>query len=108
MQKGATIDYTKLVPLAEALASKRNWSEMALASTPITELMNSLKAETAQRIEDETYMRNALNDLKLAKALDQMDFAHYAFKHALKAYRTVETLCNLRKEQNSNEQYQVL
>ena len=47
MQKGATIDYTKLVPLAEALASKRNWSEMALASTPITELMNSLKAETA-------------------------------------------------------------
>jgi hypothetical protein len=53
-------------------------------------------------------MRNALNDLKLAKALDQMDFAHYAFKHALKAYRTVETLCNLRKEQNSNEQYQVL
>lgn len=31
-----------------------------------------------------------------------MDFAHYAYKHALKAFRTMEALHNLRKGQNES------
>lgn len=57
-----------------------------------------------RKVEDETYIQNAVRDLKLAKALDLMDHVGYAYKHARKALFTLESLVNLRKEQG-NDQY---
>ena len=101
MEKGA-LDYQKVVALAEALVQKRQWSEMAICSAPLTELLSLANSahEMPIKIEDDTYLKNATQDLKLAKAFDTMDFAHYAYKHALKAFRTMEALSDLRKGQN--------
>jgi hypothetical protein len=67
----------------------------------------SAGAETAQKVEDETYLQNTLRDLKLAKALDLMDQVGFAYKHARKALFTMEQLVNLRKEQG-RDSYSVL
>lgn len=51
----------------------------------------------AKQIEDETYLKSATNDLKLAKAFDKMDNAALAYKHGMKAFITIDTLVQLRR-----------
>jgi hypothetical protein len=61
--------------IAENFAAKNQWSEMALASTPLKELLKSVQnpQQIQTQIEDDTYLQNALNDLKLAKSFDRLD-----------------------------------
>jgi hypothetical protein len=59
-----------------------------------------------KQIEDETYLQSATNDLKLAKAFDKMDNATLAYKHGMKAFKTIDALVQLRKGQGSD--YQII
>jgi len=101
-----TLDYEKLLKVAEEGASKKNWTEMALASCDVSKLLtkfadHSKPEDLARKIEDETYLQNALRELKLAKALDLMDHMAYAYKHSMKAFRTIESLVKLRQDQDA-------
>lgn len=78
---------------------------MTLSSTPLTEVLKKVQSQdVAKKIEDETYLQNASNDLKLAKAFDRMDQAALAYKHGMKAVKTIDTLVTLRKEQGYDYQ----
>ena len=100
MDKSA--DYPRLLELAHALLLKCDWTEMTLASCPLSKLLALQERAVPQQVEDETYLKNAVQDLKLAKAFDRMDCASFAFKHALKALRTMEALVQIRKPEYSS------
>ena len=62
--------------MAEAMAEQKNWSSMNLLSVDIDAILTSIgQAElgVATKIEDQTYIDNALRHLQLAKAFDLMD-----------------------------------
>jgi len=53
-------------------------------------------------------LQNAINDLKLAKSFDRLDYAALAYKHAKRAFKTMDSLVCLRKEQGLGSDYCVL
>ena len=68
--------------MAEAMAEQKNWSSMNLLSVDIDAILTSIgQAElgVATKIEDQTYIDNALRHLQLAKAFDLMDHTEQAF-----------------------------
>ena len=54
----------------------------------------------ARAIEDSTYLKNALDKLKLSKAFDFLAQPALSHKYASRAFKIVEQLENLRKEQS--------
>jgi hypothetical protein len=72
---------------------------MAISCAPLTEILSSINStsEITVKVEDETYLANAIKDLKLAKAFEQIDMVALSFKHAGKAFRTIDSLVSLRK-----------
>ena len=75
---------------------------MAIASAPISQILEMVGvADISLKVEDETYIQNSIRDLKLAKAFDLMDQAALSFKHAMKAFKTVDCLVKLRSSQGS-------
>lgn len=48
---------------------------MALASGPVSEMLARVNSsqDFSRKVEDESYLQNAVRDLKLAKALEMMD-----------------------------------
>ena len=55
------------------------------------------------KIEDQTYIDNALKSLQLAKAYDLLDHAEKAFHESCKGLNTLDKLVKLRKEQALSE-----
>lgn len=79
--------------MAEALAQAKNWSSVALLSVGVEQVLQmtgqvDLPAET--KIEDQTYIDNALGQLQLAKALDLLGHDEKAFHKATKAFKIIE------------------
>ena len=57
----------------------------------------------AKLIEDSTYLKNALDRLKLSKAFDFLGQPTLAHKYALRAFKIMDQLAKLRKDQSENE-----
>lgn len=97
--------------MAQALAQSKNWSSMNLLSVNIDSLLTTIgQAELAKetKIEDQTYIDNALGHMQLAKAFDLLDQSEQAYHKGSKALRTIEKLTTLRKEQGSAVNYESL
>lgn len=77
---------------------------MAICCAPLTEILSSIntQSEINIKVEDETYLSNAIRDLKLAKAFDFLEQLALSFKHAGKAFKTIDSLVALRKSQGMN------
>ena len=88
--------------MAKAIAESKNWSSMNLLSINIDSLLtmigqSELPMET--KIEDQTYIDNALKNLQIAKAYDMLDHTEKAFHESGRALRTMDKLVALRRDQ---------
>ena len=87
--------------MAQALAESKNWSSMNLLSVNIDSLLTTIgqsELPMETKIEDQTYIDNALGQMQLAKAYDLLDHCEKAFHMGSKAFATIDKLVALRKE----------
>ena len=92
--------------VARALAESKNWSSMNLLSVNISSILTAigqadLPMET--KIEDQTYIDNALGYIQMAKAYDLLDHGEKAYHESSKALSTLDKLVAIRKDQASTE-----
>ena len=88
--------------MAQAIAESKNWSSMNLLSVDIDTICTSIgqnELPAATKIEDQTYIDNALRHIQIAKAYDMLDHVEKAFHESSSALRIMDKLIALRKEQ---------
>ena len=96
-------DREKLEQKAEVFAAQKQWSQMAIASAPLTQILALANGgehclDVARKINDSAYLDNATRLLKIAKALDQLNELTLSYKYCAKAFRVIDSLVKERKE----------
>ena len=97
--------------MAQDLAEAKNWSSMNLLSVNLDSLLTAigqsvLPMET--KIEDQTYIDNALKHIQIAKAYDMLDHIEKAFHESSRALGVMDKLVVLRKEQSVSVNYETI
>lgn len=88
--------------MAQALAEQKNWSSMNLLSVDLDAIMSSVGQDQqpiATKIEDQTYIDNAMRHIQIAKAYDLLDHTERAYHESARALSIMDKLIALRKEQ---------
>ena len=92
--------------MAQALAESKNWSSMNLLSVNIDSLLTTIgqsELPMETKIEDQTYIDNALKHMQTAKAYDLLDHVEKAFHESNRGLKMMDKLIAIRRDQALSE-----
>ena len=92
--------------MVEGIIQERKWTDLQLLNVDMTKLLDFIGQSilpAAVKIEDQTYIDNAINQLRYCKAYDYMCLFEKAHNRARAASKIIEKLVRLRKEQSQSD-----
>jgi hypothetical protein len=86
---------------------------MALASAPLTQILALANGgencvDIPRKINDQAYLDNAIRNLKIAKAFDQLDNFTLSYKYCAKAFKVIDALVKERKVQPETSKWYMM